>query len=554
MNRQPDMHTTFEHIPAGEEHNFYPSPEARLEQAREKSDVGANSTVCVIGGGIAGLVAAFELQKAGLEVHILEHADRLGGRIWTHAWGSGGLSSELGAMRIPESHEIVNHYVRLMGLGLIDFGDPGLNSHIFFRGRLVRRRNVEGLKAATVTPRGRPATSNPFDIRDEIADQFEGQLRSNWRRSAFGLEGLPVFASDDALAAAENGSVWSLATGPLWQNLDSGNPSIGRVTVKSEEWEAIGKITGDVWFDKMSVLQWLVDGPRSLNGGMNAIAGGMGGLVASLVQKLRSGGRTQIDVGSTVTAVRVGRKVTVRWRKGDGTLDVKRFDHVVCAVPAAATAAIDFRPPLEPPHLDALANMTYMRMAKAAILCSSRPWEPRILGGVTRTDLPIGQIWYPSDHLRVRGQGAGSYVSERTHDGRIAPLAGGAAPRSARPRDPGALLIYMWGMNAQRFGALTAADQILLLRHNLEKVHPGIGRTFQDQEVVVAPWNGADCGGGAFAYFTPGEQRRYQPSLTLWHPRDTPRVFFAGEHLLPQHGWIAPAIETAVTAVLNVLR
>jgi protoporphyrinogen/coproporphyrinogen III oxidase len=43
----------------------------------------AHSTAAVIGGGIAGMAAAYELKKAGLQVTVFESRDRVGGRIWT---------------------------------------------------------------------------------------------------------------------------------------------------------------------------------------------------------------------------------------------------------------------------------------------------------------------------------------------------------------------------------------------------------------------------------------------------------------------------------------
>ena len=39
--------------------------------------------VVVVGGGIAGLITARELTKAGLRVVVLEARERLGGRVWT---------------------------------------------------------------------------------------------------------------------------------------------------------------------------------------------------------------------------------------------------------------------------------------------------------------------------------------------------------------------------------------------------------------------------------------------------------------------------------------
>ncbi|TAM65739.1 FAD-dependent oxidoreductase [Mycobacterium sp.] len=42
-----------------------------------------HSTAAVIGGGIAGMAAAYELKKAGFQVTVFETRDRVGGRIWT---------------------------------------------------------------------------------------------------------------------------------------------------------------------------------------------------------------------------------------------------------------------------------------------------------------------------------------------------------------------------------------------------------------------------------------------------------------------------------------
>jgi monoamine oxidase len=71
--------------------------------------------ICVIGGGIAGLTAAYELlgPSERHEVVLVDASDRLGGRIQT--WHTGGVSGEFGPMRIPPNHLGTLHYVDSFG-------------------------------------------------------------------------------------------------------------------------------------------------------------------------------------------------------------------------------------------------------------------------------------------------------------------------------------------------------------------------------------------------------------------------------------------------------
>ena len=57
--------------------------------------------VIVLGGGLAGLVTAFELDRQGHEPLVLEAQNRVGGRIYTLRYFAPGLYAEAGGMRIP---------------------------------------------------------------------------------------------------------------------------------------------------------------------------------------------------------------------------------------------------------------------------------------------------------------------------------------------------------------------------------------------------------------------------------------------------------------------
>src|SRR5215475_8570032 len=94
-------------------------------------DAGKGVKVVILGGGIAGLVSAYEMGKAGFQCTVLEAQDRPGGRIWTIR---GGTAVELtdgtrqtpswapenyfncGAARIPSIHKTILNYCRELGV------------------------------------------------------------------------------------------------------------------------------------------------------------------------------------------------------------------------------------------------------------------------------------------------------------------------------------------------------------------------------------------------------------------------------------------------------
>jgi tryptophan 2-monooxygenase len=80
--------------------------------------------VAVVGAGLAGIVAAHELLKLGLEPVLFE-ADRIGGRLRTEPFVDGdGAFAELGAMRFPPSSTCLFHYLDAVGLNTRPFPNP----------------------------------------------------------------------------------------------------------------------------------------------------------------------------------------------------------------------------------------------------------------------------------------------------------------------------------------------------------------------------------------------------------------------------------------------
>lgn len=83
-----------------------------------------DQNVAIVGAGISGIVAGYELLRAGIVPTIYEASDRIGGRLYTKDMGEGALA-ELGAMRVPLSHRTVWHYAEQHDVPHTSFPDPG---------------------------------------------------------------------------------------------------------------------------------------------------------------------------------------------------------------------------------------------------------------------------------------------------------------------------------------------------------------------------------------------------------------------------------------------
>ena len=550
---------------------FFEYPEDEIKARRDAG--GRKKSVCVIGAGIAGLVAAYELVHAGSSVVLIEADQRVGGRI--HTWYAGGTSGELGPMRIPLAHQGTMHYVEEFKLDCDPFFQSNSDGWLRFREEQWRiadwRKFIDTYGYAgrqrlmfPTVPHDKRQT-DPDKVLEQILEATEAALTTEELWSVMNGNGKlgPVARALGSITA------WQLVQGLLDDPLGWAGPFARTApgapmppwrALTHAGWEFIGRATGTMWEERLSALeicveaQW-VHGPNRVR-----LRDGMEELPKHLKDWLLQAGAT-IKLGVAATRIRsepAGGPVRVYSNgsevepdEGDG------FDHVICAVPAAATARIKFEPALSPAKFEALTALTYMSAAKTLVLVDKRRWEKskdKIFCGASYTDLPIQQCWYPADNARPLSE----YRSTRRNI--VDPRSDSTTPVKFAAIDPQrsdepAILTaaYMTGLNAERFVSQTRQEQTDEVLRYLELIHPGIRGDVRDVE--TCSWIERHTpGGGAWTYHGPGVHERYQDALCEAHPSgSTPRVFFAGEHLCVLHGWMQSAIQSSLEAVLATL-
>jgi monoamine oxidase len=168
------------------------------------------------------------------------------------------------------------------------------------------------------------------------------------------------------------------------------------------------------------------------------------------------------------------------------------------------------------PTTAAIASAMYGNSVKVASEYKRRFWEEdeRIFGGISWTDMPIGQIIYPSHN----------FFSKQ-----------------------GVLVNYTLGGGGQRLAALAPDKRVESALEMNAQIHPQAKTEFKSG--VTLSWANVPFNEGAFAIweFTPNGEASYQ---LLCKPQG--RLYFAGEHASRVTAWMAGAIESARYVVKQV--
>jgi monoamine oxidase len=442
---------------------------------------GSGRSVVILGAGIAGLVAAYELRRAGFDVTVLEARNRAGGRSWTirgnetveqidrptqRAAFSAGQYFNAGPARIPSSHRVIVQYARRFGIPLEVFVNSNHSASWDFGGQ--------------VQPQRRMVT----DIRGHVGELLAKAIDAHALDQAMPADELAMFRkflvpytgiNDSGRYSATISSGYAKWPG----GYDQPAEPVDRLTFK--QLVPNRAVAFPYFFEQIMDMQATMLQP----------VGGMDRISDALYAEVRP----SVRLNTPVTAIRRDG-AGVRIEHGGGAV---RADYSVCTLPANLLARVpsDF----SPAKVTAIKAVQSLKSAKVAFE-APRFWEHdhHVYGGLAWTDRLNENVIYPSHGFgSERGVIVGAYVAGWTHDN---------TPES--------------------FVAKPISEQIRISRDSLEALHPGRGKLLESPLAInwgqVAWSEGVGAIGDDF-----GERRRGPKYLELLRPEGP--IVFAGEHL-----------------------
>lgn len=488
--------------------------------------------VGVIGGGLAGLAAAYELRKLGFDITVYDALeDRVGGRIYTYYFNkSRDLYHEFGAMRIPVTHETVWHYLNLFNLPTRPFIQYNPNSFIYIKNTRVRN-DRDGL-----------------NVMRYIYPHYD---LSNWEKTVNWQRLFDLGLDSHIRSAASEERLEIIQTKPYYSPKVlqwSDNTNIRMMQAAGLSQAAINLVSnfhpllvGNLYNSYIDYVQEEYPASTTFE---YEIPGGLVKLPMAFYNSLMSthpypeidsacAGKVSYHRGCWVDGIHLdGGKVRLQYRSVKSTQHTtEAFDFIVCAIPFSTLRGLDIDPLFSNIKMRAIREVNYTPAQKTMILCRERFWEKEgIVGGGSFTDLPLSSIWYPSDHAEYLN-------SERIQSG-ILPT-----------NDPGVMLAsYNFNLETTRLSNQPAESLVEQVKQQLTAVH-GLPPRYLDNAIQgfkLVNWNQEPAFRGALSFFSPEQKRIFSYGMTL--PEYDGRVFFAGEHISPVHRWIQGSLQTGMQA------
>jgi monoamine oxidase len=470
----------------------------------------SGASVLVLGAGLAGMTAAWELRKAGYKVTVLEFNHRPGGRNWTLRGGDvftelGGLRQTCefedglylnpGPWRIPYHHRAVLDYCKRLNVALEPFVQLNHNALLHasgaFGGQPQRIRYIQTDFQGQVAELLAKATAQGKLDEQVTADDKERLLQA---LKSWGFLDKTYRYKTNPEAAEYRGYLKGPGGGL------SARPVAGEAIdlsdiLKSRLWRYLQNFS-------MHLFQTTMFQPV---GGMDMIGKAFAHEVGDLVRYDAKVTRiAQNERGVAVTYIDT---------KTPEAPQVATADWCVCTIPLSILSQIPID--VGPRTKAAIDAVPYASAVKIGLQFKRRFWEEdeAIYGGISFTDLPIRQIAYPSTGLNRGGRGVllGAYIFE--------------------------------GANSYEFASLPPAERVARAVSLGAKIHSQYADEFENG--IAVAWQRVPFTLGCAGYWTDEARAEHYDDLC----QIDGRIVLAGEHASYLPAWQEGAILSSLDAI-----
>ena len=468
---------------------------------------GSGTSIAILGAGLAGLTAAYELTKAGYDCKILEARDRAGGRCQTIRGGdvlkefeseqtcsfSDGLYFNPGPARIPYHHTAVLGYCKELGVPL----EVRINEN--------RAAYFQDDKAFSGSPMlNRRVVNDSRGYISELLAKAISQKSLDQEISSLDKERLMDFVKSFGSLGDDYRYTGGSRAGYI------NGPAAGDVIGERFEPLGLGELlTSDFWDYKLHFGEGYTQAATMLQpvGGMDQIVKAFEREVGGLIEY--SAEVSQIR--KTPEGVRI-----IYNSLADNEEKVLEADYAICTFPLPVLALVDadFSPEMKA-AIDESQGI-YANAIKVAFQPGRRFWEEdsNIYGGISWTERDITQIWYPSSGFQS---------------------------------DTGVLVgAYIWDNPIGNvWGTLSPEQRIAKAIEDGTAIHPNYADEISPANGITIAWEKVPYSRGGWAEWE--DEQRETAYKVLLQP-DGP-IYLAGEHLSYLTGWQEGSVRSALLAV-----